>query len=104
KDAFNSFGKEQGANAPVGKRAAFAYTTALNYLLSKESKQRIQVGDTSTVFWSERQTEFEDIFADLFTDPPKDDPAQHTRAVETLFKSPKTGAFSNGHGDTRFYV
>jgi len=31
KDSFNSFGKEQGANAPVGKSAAFAYTTALNF-------------------------------------------------------------------------
>ncbi|SEP18838.1 type I-C CRISPR-associated protein Cas8c/Csd1 [Nitrosovibrio sp. Nv6] len=104
KDAFNSFGKEQGANAPVGKRAAFAYTTALNYLLSKESNQRIQVGDASTVFWSERHTELEDIFADLFDEPPKDDPTKQTRAVEALFKSPNTGAFSNCHGATHFYV
>ena len=104
KDAFNSFGKEQGANAPVGKRAAFAYTTALNYLLSKESTQRIQVGDASTVFWSEKQTELEDIFADLFDEPPKDDPAKQTRAVEALFKSPKTGVFTDDGGDTRFYV
>ena len=35
---FNSFGKEQGANAPVGKRAAFAYTTALNYLLRRRAR------------------------------------------------------------------
>jgi len=34
-DAFNSYGKRQGANAPVGKTAAFAYTTALNHLLAK---------------------------------------------------------------------
>lgn len=59
KEAFNSFGKAQGANSPVGKQAAFAYTTALNYLLSKESTQRIQVGDASTVFWSEKATDFE---------------------------------------------
>lgn len=104
KEAFNSFGKEQGANAPVGKHAAFAYTTALNYLLSKESTQRIQVGDASTVFWSETQTALEDIFADLFDEPSKDDPAKQTRAVEALFKSPKTGVLTDGGGDTRFYV
>lgn len=104
KEAFNSFGKEQGANAPVGKHAAFAYTTALNYLLSKESTQRIQVGDASTVFWSETQTELEDIFADLFDEPSKDDPAKQTRAVEALFKSPKMGVLTDGGGDTRFYV
>ncbi|SDA26110.1 CRISPR-associated protein, Csd1 family [Nitrosospira sp. Nsp18] len=103
KDAFNSFGKEQGANAPVGKRAAFAYTTALNYLLSKGSKQRIQVGDASTVFWSETQTQLEDIFADLFDEPPKDDPSKQTRAIEALFKSPVTGAFTND-SNIRFYV
>lgn len=102
--AFISFGKEQGANAPVGKRAAFAYTTALNYLLSKESTQRIQVGDASTVFWSEKHTDLEDTFADLFDEPPKDDPAKQTRAIETLFKAPQAGALSDEGGNTRFYV
>lgn len=103
-NAFNSFGKEQGANAPVGKRAAFSYTTALNYLLSKESTQRIQVGDASTVFWSEKHTDLEDSFADLFDEPPKDDPAKQTRAIEALFKAPQTGALSDEGGKTRFYV
>ena len=104
KDAFNSFGKEQGANAPVGKPAAFGYTTALNYLLSKESSQRIQVGDASTVFWSEKPTELEVSFADLFDEPPKDDPAKQTRAIEALFKAPQTGALSDEGGNTRFYM
>ena len=36
--AFNSFGKEKGANAPVGKRATFAYTTALNYLIGTRNR------------------------------------------------------------------
>ena len=104
KDAFNSFGKEQGANALVGKRAAFAYTTSLNYLLSKESTQRIQIGDASTVFWSEKHTDLEDSFADLFDEPPKEDPAKQTRAIEALFKAPQTGALSDEGGNTRFYI
>ncbi|MDP1636478.1 MAG: type I-C CRISPR-associated protein Cas8c/Csd1 [Candidatus Nitrotoga sp.] len=104
KDSFNSFGKLQGANAPIGKRAAFAYTTTLNYLLSKESTQRIQVGDASTVFWSEKHTYLEDTFADLFDEPPKDDPAKQTRAIEALFKAPQTGVLGDEGGKTRFYV
>lgn len=104
KDAFNSFGKVKGANAPVGKRIAFAYTTALKYLLGKESTQRIQIGDTSTVFWSEVQTEFEDSFADFLNEPPKDDPGRRTRAIEALFKAPQMGALSDEGGKTRFYV
>lgn len=104
KDAFNSFGKEQGANAPVGKHTVFAYTTALNYLLSKESSQRIQVGDASTVFWSDKPTDLEESFADLFSEPPKDDPAKQTRAIEALFKAPQMGVLNDEGKKTRFYV
>ena len=50
--AFCSYGKEQSLNAPVGKYAAFAYTSALNYLLAdRDNVQRI--GDTTVVCWAE---------------------------------------------------
>src|SRR3546814_672797 len=61
-DAFNSYGKAQGGNAPVGRVAATMYTTALNALLARGSRQRIQVGDPSTVFWSAQRTDLEDDF------------------------------------------
>lgn len=51
--AFCSYGKEHSRNAPMGKYAAFAYTAALNYLLSdRENVQRI--GDTTVVCWAEK--------------------------------------------------
>jgi CRISPR-associated protein Csd1 len=104
-DAFKSFGKNQGANAPIGKRAAFAYTTALNHLLGRDSTQRIQVGDASTVFWAERATAFEQQVADFFSEPPRDDPDRGVRAVESLFRSIETGAFlTDGNAKNRFYV
>lgn len=102
--AFESFNKKQGANAPVGKSAAFAYTTALNHLLAKDSTQRIQVGDASTVFWSARGSKFEEEFAALFSEPPKDDPERGTRAVEGLFRSVQIGALEETDGGNRFYV
>ncbi|MGN0998533.1 MAG: type I-C CRISPR-associated protein Cas8c/Csd1 [Faecousia sp.] len=50
--AFCSYGKEQSLNAPVGKYAAFAYTSALNHLLAdRDNVQRI--GDTTVVCWAE---------------------------------------------------
>ena len=103
-DAFRSFGKEQGANSPVGKSAAFAYTTALNHLLSKDSKQRLKVGDASTVFWSEKANSIEEAIPSFFAEPPKDDPDRNVRAVESLFQSVHTGAFSPDDKKTRFYV
>ena len=103
-NSFKSFGKEQGANAPIGKVAAFAYTTALNILLSKDSKQRMQIGDTSTVYWSEKPTQFEEKILDFFGEPPKDDPDRGVRSVESLFSAVKTGAFLKENGSTKFYV
>ncbi|CAM5576825.1 hypothetical protein ATER59S_05002 [Aquamicrobium terrae] len=52
-DAFTSYGHEQGENAPVSEAAAFAYTTALNRFLERDSGHRIQIGDASTVFWAD---------------------------------------------------
>ncbi len=103
-DAFNSYGKTQGANAPVGKPAAFAYTTALNHLLAKGSRQRIQVGDASTVFWAEEAHELESSLADLFGEPPKDDPDRGTDALRAFYRAVETGRFAVGSDDTRFYV
>lgn len=52
--AFCSYGGdgEQGKNAPVSERAAFAYGSALNALLADRSHSQI-IGDTTIVYWSE---------------------------------------------------
>jgi CRISPR-associated protein Csd1 len=102
--AFNSWGKEQGANAPVGTRTAFAYTTALNHLLAKDSRNRLQIGDASTVFWADKASPLEDHFADIFTDPPKDDPDRSARALKALYEAPHQGVPPVEDEDTRFFV
>lgn len=67
-DAFTSYGHEQGNNAPVSERAAAKYTTALNQFLDRNSRQRVQIGDASTVFWADTSNaqvakEAESLFA-----------------------------------------
>ena len=106
-DAFNSFGKSQGLNAPVGKRASFLYTTALNHLLRKGSEQRFQVGDASTVFWSAQQTDFENDFGTIFGSTPsliKDDPEKYTNAVKSVFNAVHRGLLYDDDSDQEFYV
>ena len=103
-DAFNSYGKDQGYNAPVSKQAAFAYTTALNYLLRKNSRQRMQVGDTSTVFWAKTPSDFETGIVDIFGEPAKGDPDKNTRAVASLYDSIQGGLLSSEEGRTQMYV
>lgn len=68
--AFNSFGHEQGENAPVSTYAAFAYTTALNSLLA-DYNHRASIGDTMVVCWSQHaQPAYQDAgMAALFGPP-----------------------------------
>lgn len=69
--AFESYGKEQSYNAPVGKYAEFAYTTALNYLLAQR-EYTLQVGDTKVLFWAESaRKEYQESFF-FCVDPQKD--------------------------------
>ena len=103
-DAFNSYGKTQGANAPVGKHTAFHYTTALNHLLRKDSPQRLQVGDASVVFWADRPTEWETGVVDIFGEPSKDDPNRNVRAVRSLYTAIDHGLLENDTGQTRFFA
>jgi CRISPR-associated protein Csd1 len=66
-DAFKSYGHEQGDNAPISDAAAFKYTTILNRYLGRDSGHRIQIGDTSTVFWADAEkTETSEEAAALF--------------------------------------
>ena len=63
--SFCSYGKEQNLNAPVGKYAAFAYTTALNYLIADREHRKL-FGDTTVVYWAETgETEYQDVFSAL---------------------------------------
>jgi CRISPR-associated protein Csd1 len=62
--AYESYGheKQQGANAPVSERAAFAYTTALNFMLGSYN-HRIDIGDSAVVFWAEStKPQYLDLF------------------------------------------
>lgn len=51
-EASESYGKEQGRNAPVGKYAAFAYGAALNYMVGHADFHG-RLGDTTLVYWAE---------------------------------------------------
>ncbi|MDO5603234.1 MAG: type I-C CRISPR-associated protein Cas8c/Csd1, partial [Oscillospiraceae bacterium] len=77
--ALESYGKEmsddtgQGYNAPVSEKAAFAYTTALNYLLA-DRKHVQHIGDTTVVYWAEDADErAQDVFGFSLFGPSSDD-------------------------------
>ncbi len=101
---FDSYGKLQSYNAPTGKKAAFAYTTALNEMLVRNSRRKLLVGDATAVFWAEKEHQFETVFADLFGEPAKGQPEQDYKSMAALFRAAETGTPPYLDPDTHFYV
>lgn len=102
--AFCSFKKKQGANAPVGTVTAFKYATALNALLDENSRQRMQIGDTTIVFWAEKDNvTLEDNLLGIIKDS-EDDPDRLVNNVEQLLRSIHSGAYLDNEESTRFFV
>jgi CRISPR-associated protein Csd1 len=93
--AFESYGHEQGDNAPVSEAAAFSYTTALNKFLEHDSRHRIQIGDASTVFWADASdaviaVKSEALFGALLADLPIDE-TKEAGKVRTVLEKIRAG-------------
>ncbi len=103
-DAFESYGKSQSNNSPVSELATFQYCTALNRLLADRSR-RIQIGDATTVFWTEQKTEAENILGIVLGNPPPEDQAQ-VNVLQATLKAIASGQYPSNFGDqsTPFYV
>ena len=105
--AFCSYNKTQNYNAPISNSAAFAYTTALNILLGKDSPNKTSIADTTILFWAEKRRttnneyDLESNFVWFITDR-KDDPDRGVQAVKGLYEAIYTGRLSAS--TDRFYV
>ncbi len=89
-DAFTSYGKTQSYNAPVSEKAVFGYTTAINYLLGN-IKNRMRIGETTTVFWAERSSGGleEDLLSALFY-PAREDSIKEDEESSQFVRDPQT--------------
>lgn len=105
-DAYESYGKSQGYNAPVGVTDAFKYCTALNRLTTRHDRQ-VHLGDTTVVYWSEKPTAFEgDIFG-LFEFQDAEDKATLTRLngfLDRLRRAADGAPFDDSDANVPFYV
>jgi len=77
-EAYESYNREQGMNSPVSERAASAYTTTLNYLLSSSNEnKKFYIGDTTVVYWAESEKkEYARAFLSLCEPEEVDVPAE----------------------------
>ena len=104
REAFCSYLKRKSFNSPVSKKVAAAYVKALNNLLAEGSRQRVQIGDASTVFWAAAPTEYESAIPDAFGEAPKDDPGRLTTAVKNLYEAIHNGKLGAVEGQIRYYI
>lgn len=118
--AFESYKKEQSFNSPVSSKVAFQYCNALNALLNgpQSERHRVVIGDTTTVFWTEKRTNTESIFAAFLTgqvesdstakDTLSEDQALHQRLHGFLNILRKGGGSSieelGDNPNSRFYI
>ncbi len=96
-DSFCSYGHdgEQGRNAPISEKAAFAYTTALNALLADREHVKI-FGDTTVVYWAQHaETEVQDIFAAILGG---DENLIDDRTLDSVLQHMKEGVTADLNG------
>jgi len=105
---YDSYGKSKGGNAPISEKAEFAYTTALNYLLRPDSRNKFVVGNRTFLFWASKDDEAgrqaeEGLFSLLGFEESGDDPNRRIDQVRKVFMSIYSGGLHTDLED-RFYI
>lgn len=104
---YDSYGKVQGYNAPIGVNTEFAYSTALRHLLRSESRNKILLGDRTFVFWSsglsEVGKELESGLSQLLSFDSHEATVDDVEPVRDKFRSIYSG-YNSVTSNDRFYI
>ena len=106
---YDSYGKEKCGNAPISHEAEFAYTTALNTMLRRDSRNKFTVGNRTFVFWASSNDkaaeQAEESLFDLlgYSEEKKDNPNANIEQVRKVFTAIYSGSLSTSLED-RFYI
>ena len=106
---YDSYGKTKCGNAPISEEAEFAYTTALNSMLQKGSRNKFMLGSRTFVFWASNNNKAsieaeESLFGLLgFQEENNDDPNVNVMKVKKVFEAIYSGILKTGLDD-KFYI
>lgn len=106
---YDSYGKTKGLNAPISWEAEFAYTTALNAMLSKDSHNKFMIGTRTFLFWassdSDASKKTEEGLFSLFGrfEANEDDPNRRIELVRDTFMSVYNGKL-HANKDDKFFI
>ncbi|RMH30256.1 MAG: type I-C CRISPR-associated protein Cas8c/Csd1, partial [Planctomycetota bacterium] len=101
---FESYGKSQSYNAPVGEEEAFRYSTALNRLLA-DTERRARIGDATVVYWTAAPSPAEAFMGYALKEERAEDPETGKR-IQSFLSALRAGRSHEGLGDASvpFYV
>lgn len=106
---YDSYGKKKCGNAPISKDAEFAYTTALNTLLQKDSHNKFMVGNRTFLFWAssadKASVQAEESIFDLlgYKEEKTDNPNVGIEQVRKVFTAIYSGRLTTSLDD-RFHI
>ena len=102
--AYESYGKKRGENAPISIEAEFKSSAALKYLFRSKT-QRLRIGDTTTIFWAERESPVETIFGQIINPFVENDAA--TIPVQKFLEAVRKGVLPSdleGEKNLKFFI
>lgn len=102
-NAYESYNKKRGDNAPIHVIDEFKSSAALKYLFRSRT-QRLTIGDAVTVFWTERASPIETLLGPLLK---QDDTAADNQKLAEFLSAAKKGKephWQDYEGDVRFYI
>lgn len=100
---FDSYGKTQGANAPISEDTTFRYTTALQALIDSPD-HRIRVGEETLLFWSSESNPVEDALADLLGYHTDADDDSGAIALKGILTAAQKGQMPGFKDEGRFWL
>ncbi len=108
KSGYDSYGKEKGNNAPISEEAEFAYTTAMNHMLAKDSHNKFGIGSRTFIFWASSSGEAalqaeQSLFDFLGFKSDEDNPDRGIQQVRAVFKAIYSGQLKTTSEDS-FYI
>jgi CRISPR-associated protein Csd1 len=102
--AYESYRKTKGENAPISVGAEFKSSTALKYLL-RSSVQRLRIGDATTLFWAEKDSEIETFMGQVLN--PSIEDKQALIPVQKFLEAVRKGTLPHEldiDGNVKFFI
>lgn len=105
---YDSYGKEQGYNAPISIEADFAFSSSIKKMLDENSRNKYEIGNRTFLFWASQNNEVgqlaEESIISLFGfNNHENEPNRNIEQVRKVFEAIFSGILKTTSED-KFYI